>query len=179
MSNSPATLPALSFEERLRDRMRAMMLDTVKVEELDAMLKAGVDEFVHGPRSKRFEQTRDWLAAEDPRNTTGSDGYVTFERPIPKNTYDASRDPSTLPGIVHKHIVESLTPPIKAYLDAEIQKIGYVGVNGEGTFNGDGVIKAWLDENVNTLVPLLFAGLIRNSLAIASNEMRNAANRMY
>lgn len=24
------------------------------------------------------------------------------------------RDPSTLPGIVHKHIVESLTPPIKA-----------------------------------------------------------------
>lgn len=106
MSTDLLNLSSLdSLREKLRARMSGLIIDLIPEDKLDELTSIGLDEFINGPRAYRFQTSTEYLLSDDPRNTTGKDGYVAVTRelstPMKNNQpYVVSEDPNTLPGII-------------------------------------------------------------------------------
>lgn len=106
MSTDLLNLSSLdSLREKLRARMSGLIIDLIPEDKLDELTSIGLDEFINGPRAYRFQTSTEYLLSDDPRNTTGKDGFVSFLKELPapmKNNqpYIVAQDPNTLPGII-------------------------------------------------------------------------------
>ena len=116
----PSTATAADLQNLLRDRLQAKIktsfVELIPEELFNGMVDAATDEFLKGPRSKRFKTEHQYLSASDERNTTGRSGYVTFETPYTDEKYNVYADPNTLPGMIYAQLVAIAKDNLKAML---------------------------------------------------------------
>ena len=163
--------PVMSaVREKLSVKLRTGFVELIPQEVFDNMTTMAIDEFVNGPRSKRFKQTSNYLNADDHRNTTGKAGYVIFEHPI--EGYNPVSDPSTLPGMIYLEIVKLAKENIAKAI-SEDPKFASNYDNEVGNMVIP-VIQDIVGNNTEAFVRSLMSNVVNYTMVNAVNALRSS-----
>jgi hypothetical protein len=158
-----------AIREKLASNMRTGFVELVPQEVFDKMTDLAIDEFVNGPRSKRFKANSLYLGPEDPRNTTGKHGYVTVEVPIAD--YNPVADKTTLPGMIFEEISnkakENIAETLKNMPEFNTKYDADVGRNIVP------LITDIVANNAGAFMTAMMNGVIQHTFIEAINAMRN------
>jgi hypothetical protein len=120
MTDTTALQAAQSLHDvlkiKLADRIKTGFVDLLPAEAFDKMVEGALDEFLNGPRHKRFNKRRDWRANG---GENGKGGYVEYEEPIENNKYSPAEDSNTLPGMIYVELKLMASEMIKDSLNGD------------------------------------------------------------
>jgi hypothetical protein len=163
------------LRKKLSDQIKSGFVNLIPDEAFEKMIGAAMDDFMHGPRNKRFKMTTEWLEEDDPRNTLGRTGNVQVETPFVDPTYDVMRDPNTLPGMIMAELhALAKADLIKTISQDPIFQQKYV----DGQYVTD-ALKGIVTDNPGPFMEALVGGIISRSMMNFMNEMRNSSGRLY
>lgn len=179
MSSQPATGlttgeqdPIMAaVREKLSERLKTGFIELIPQEIFDKMTDMAIDEFVNGPRNKRFKMSSEYMDSNDPRNTTGKYGYVTIE--VPVADYSPISDPKTLPGMIYLELVERAKKSVSEALNSDERFQDKYNVDLQQN------ITPILNDIIRDNAPVFMAGLVQqlvqHTLGHAINSMRNGS----
>jgi hypothetical protein len=166
---------AADLQNLLRDRLQAKIkhsfVELIPEELFTGMLDAAMDEFLNGPRSKRFKQSHQYLPASDERNTTGKAGYVYFEEPFVDEKYNVFADANTLPGMIYLELVAQAKANVKQVISNDPRFTQQYDPN-----TGDyitPIIEKVVGDNAVAFVQALMRNVVGYSVAASINNMRS------
>lgn len=146
-----------SIREKLSSRLKVGFIELIPEEIFTKMTDLAIDDFVNGPRNKRFKIESIWMGSDNPLNTTGKANYVKVETPT--NDYNPVSDPTTLPGMIYLELV--------ALAKVSISK----------TIKEDPRFKETYDQNISsTIIPILDEIVSNNTEAFVRSLMSNIVN---
>ena len=171
----PSTATAADLQNLLRERLQAKIktsfVELIPEELFDGMVDAATDEFLKGPRSKRFQQGHEWLRAEDPRNTTGKDGYCTFEKPIIDEKYNVYADTNTLPGMIYAELVARAREGLREALNADERFQQKWDPATQQMFLP--IINQIVGDNAQAFMRALMGGILNSAMCNTINAIRS------
>ncbi len=181
-TNAVAIPSTQTFQDRIRDRIRTMMFDSLTESELDAMLAQCLDEFMHGPRNKRFLIVNAYFQEGDLRIPTAekkAGNYQVEGGPDPK--YNPSEDPNTLPGMLYRELRTMAVDLVKehvAKMKHNTTEDYSTIVAGQPVVRSslESAIQSWLNENGHTLLPLMLTGMMNQVLSQGLYQLNQRAN---
>ncbi len=166
---------AADLQNLLRDRLQAKIkhsfVELIPEELFSGMLDAAMDEFLNGPRSKRFKQDSVYLSADDARNTTGKSGYVSIEVPFVDDKYNVFADPNTLPGMIYLELVALAKANVKEVINKDPRFTQQYDAN-----SGDyimPIVNQIVGDNAVAFVQALMRNVVGYSIGAAINGIRN------
>ena len=166
---------AADLQNLLRDRLQAKIkhsfVELIPEELFNGMLDAAMDEFLHGPRSKRFKTTHEYLSANDERNTTGRSGYCTFETPYVDDKYNVYADPNTLPGMIYLELVASAKANVKEIISKDPRFVQQYDANSGDYITP--IIEKIIGDNATAFIQALMRNVVGYSIASAIQGIRN------
>ena len=166
---------AADLQNLLRDRLQAKIkhsfVELIPEELFNGMLDAAMDEFLHGPRSKRFKTTHEYLSANDERNTTGRSGYCTFETPYVDDKYNVYADPNTLPGMVYAQLVTMAKDNLKAMLANDPRFKEEWNMDTQQMVMP--IINEIIGDNAQAFMRALMGGIVGAAMISTVNAIRN------
>ena len=160
-----------ALKEKLSERLKVGFIELIPQEAFDAMTDAAIDEFLHGPRSKRFKSESVYMSKDDERNTTGQNGYVWVEKPFVDEKYNVFADPNTLPGMIYLELVAKVKENLKGIIDGDSRFSQQYDAN-----SGDYVmpiINQIVGDNAVAFIQALMRNVVGYSVAAAINGIRN------
>ena len=162
------------LRDRLQEKIKTSFVDLIPEELFNGMLDAATDEFLNGPRSKRFKTDHQYLSAEDARNTTGKSGYVTFEKPCVDDKYNVYSDTNTLPGMVYAEIVAMAKAKVTDLVTNDERFQQHWDVNTGNTVVP--IIDKIVGDNAQAFMRAMMSQVVGWSVSQAINQMRNGNN---
>ena len=175
MSNVPSTTTASDLQNLLRDRLQAKIktsfVELIPEELFNGMLDAAMDEFLNGPRSKRFRSESVYITKDDPRNTTGSAGYVTIEKPCVDEKYNVYADTNTLPGMVYAQLVVMAKDNLKTMLANDPRFKEEWDVNAQQIVMP--IVNQIIGDNALAFMRALMGSVVSAAMMSTVNAIRN------
>ena len=159
------------LRDRLQARIKTSFVELIPEELFNGMLDAAMDEFLNGPRSKRFKSESVYMTKDDARNTTGTAGYVTIEKPFVDDKYNVYADPNTLPGMIYLELVAQAKANVKEVINKDPRFSQQFDPN-----SGDYVmpiINQIVGDNAVAFIQALMRNVVGYSVAAAINGIRN------
>lgn len=95
----------VTLKDRITEKLRTDFINLLSNEELGAIYDTAMDEFLHGPRSKRFKKIPEWTP----------NGYKDQEVPI--EDFDVFKCEGTLPNMILKEITLLANATLKTALE--------------------------------------------------------------
>lgn len=163
------------FRQRLQETIQENFIKLIPEEMFKQMLDKATDEFIHGPRNKRYNTSNVWMSASDPRNPTGVDGHVSFETPIKDCTYNPHNDPSTLPGMIFLELQQLARKQVSELVATDPQfAVSEEKVNGS-TYSSMVVncMKDVVKDNAAVFMQSLIQRIIMQASFEIINNLRN------
>lgn len=171
LTNTPAE-PSLHdiMRVKLSERIKSGFMDLIPEETFNQMIDAAVDDFINGPRHKRFRSESVYVTGDDYRNTTGKACYIMVETAIPKNEYNRVRDNSTLPGMIYEEIVKMAKDAIGKAVseDSRLQQVYNNDIGAMVT----PVIEQIITDNAAAFMRGLVNNIVQYTVGSSVNQMR-------
>ena len=166
---------AADLQNLLRDRLQAKIktsfIELIPEELFNGMLDAAMDEFLNGPRSKRFRADSVYMSADDERNTTGKSGYVTIEKPFIDDKYNVYADPNTLPGMIYLELVATAKANVKEIIGKDPRFTQQYDPNAGDYITP--IIEQIIGDNAAAFIQALMRNVVGYSIASAVQSIRN------
>ena len=162
----------VAIREKLSQKVKTGFLELIPQEMFDNMADLAIDEFINGPRSKRFNKVRTFLQVDDERNKTGSAGYFIIEEPV--KDYNAVSDSSTLPGIIYLEIVKMAKENITKIFKEDPRFIAKY--DSEVGDNIVPIINEIVGNNTEAFIRSLMTNIVNFTMVQAINQLRNSEN---
>jgi hypothetical protein len=134
------------FRDRVMDTLKKQFMDLIPKDVFDAMVNKQLEEFLNGPRHKRFKKGQEYVGGK----------YVEVEVPIPECTYRPEDDPNTLPGMIKTEVVTQFKKVAADY----IQHLNYTEQIMPHVQSIDNVIAKTIRENTENFVTAMFQNVV-------------------
>jgi hypothetical protein len=162
------------LRDRLQEKIKSSFIELIPEQLFNGMLDAATDEFLNGPRSKRFKTDHQYLSADDARNPTGKSGYVSFEKPTVDEKYNVYADTNTLPGMVYAEIVAMAKAKITELVAGDERFQQHWDCNTSNTVVP--IIDKIVGDNAQAFMRAMMSQVVGWSVSQAINQMRSGNN---
>ena len=174
MTDTTAIQAAQSLHDvlkiKLADRIKTGFVDLLPAEAFDKMVEGALDEFLNGPRHKRFNKRRDWKSTG---GENGKGGYVELEEPIENNKYSPAEDSNTLPGMIHLELKQMAAGMIKESLSGDSR---FMALSNTQSMIGDYILQSvetMVKDNANEFMMALVGRIVNNAFMATMNSLRS------
>jgi hypothetical protein len=162
------------LRDRLQEKIKSSFIELIPEQLFNGMLDAATDEFLHGPRSKRFKTETQYLGRDDERNTTGQAGYASFEKPCIDEKYNVYADTNTLPGMVYAEIVAMAKAKVTELVAGDERFQQHWDCNTGNTVVP--IIDKIVGDNAQAFMRAMMSQVVGWSVSQAINQMRSGNN---
>lgn len=154
------------LQKRISERIRSNFVELLPQEAFDKMVDVAMDEFIHGPRAKRFFH-----------EATYPDGFnnppVMVEKPRAPDRdgklYNPVDDPDTLPGMIMAELRKTGREKLATIMQGpEFQVIW----NGSEDVASE-TVKQMIGANAQMFVQAMFSGIVGRAVMEMGNNIRN------
>lgn len=148
-----------SIQDKISEKIRSSFVDLIPQETFDKLVSTALDEFINGPRHKRFKTVSDWSGKKET---------------VDEN-YNVLNDPNTLGGMIMEALYKQGKEHLVNYLQSEAFKTTW----SNGEYNACQLVKDAIGENSQAFVTALFSNLIQQAFMTTVNNMNNIQRPIF